>query len=335
MKKEALDFNKIISLIETHRQNAYRKINEELIFLYYKVGEIVSKRLEEKRWGQQTITCLSNFIIEKFPNLKGFSVRCLYRMAKFYQTYRHNVIVPAVLAKISWTNNVLIFERCKKFEEKKFYIGLCIKNNYSSRELNRQISTNYYKRYLLSNGNVWESSNKTVDEDDIPNTRILDHFSLEFLDLPNNYSEKDIRKAIVSNLKDFILEIGRDFTFVDEEHRIEVGGQDFYIDLLFYNRSLLCLVAFELKLGDFIPEYVSKMDFYLEALDRCERKENENPSVGVILCSSKNKTIVELSKSRSNSSSLVSTYTTNLIDLKALERRVTECRELYESKVKK
>ena len=137
---------------------------------------------------------------------------------------------------------------------------------------------------MLSDGKANKSLAQTTGEEDYPNTRILDTYSLEFLDLPNYYSEKDLKKSIISNMKDFILEIGKDFTYVGEEYRVQVGNEDFYIDLLFYNRTLSCLVAFELKIGKFKPEYISKMDFYLEALDRQERKENENPSVGVILC---------------------------------------------------
>ena len=218
-------------------------------------------------------------------------------------------------------------------EEKEFYIRMCIKNNYSARELNRQLSSGYFYRYILSkDNNVLESTTKTINEDDIPATRILDQYSLEFLDLPENYSEKDLRKSIVSNLKDFILEIGKDFAFVGEEYRIQVGDSDFYIDLLFYNMRLKCLVAFELKVGKFEPEYVSKMDFYLEALDRQEKREEDNPSIGVILCSEKNQAIVEYAMSRNISPLLVSKYSTSLIDITLLQNKVIELRKLLDNK---
>ena len=126
---------------------------------------------------------------------------------------------------------------------------MCIKNNYSARELDRQIGSGYYQRYMLSEGKANESLAKVEGDEDYPNTRILDTYSLEFLDLPNQYSEKDLKKAIISNMKDFILEIGKDFTYVGEEYRVQVGNEDFYIDLLFYNRALSCLVAFELKIN--------------------------------------------------------------------------------------
>ena len=220
-------------------------------------------------------------------------------------------------------------------EEKEFYIRMCIKNNYSARELDRQISSGYFHRYMISDGQANQSIIKSIGEEDYPNTKILDTYSLEFLDLPNNYSEKDLKKAIVSNMKDFILEIGKDFTYVGEEYRVQVGNQDFYIDLLFYNRALSCLVAFELKIDDFKPEYISKMDFYLEALDRQEKKKNENPSVGVILCAGKDKQVVEYAISRTISPTMVSQYTLELIDKKLLEEKLREINNIVEENNKK
>lgn len=182
-------------------------------------------------------------------------------------------------------------------------------------------------------GNALISKNPTIDEDDYPNTRILDTYSLEFLDLPNEYSEKDLKTAIIKNLKDFILEIGKDFTFIGDEYRVQVGNHDFFIDLLFFNRELSCLVAFELKLGEFKAEYLGKMNLYLEALDRDVKKENENPSVGIILCSSKDKDIVEYSLSKNMSQTLISEYKLKLIDKKILENKLSEMKELFEHNV--
>ena len=171
-------------------------------------------------------------------------------MIQFYKTYKNDEIASTLLTQISWTNNLLIINGSKSKEERHFYLKLAIKNNYSKRELNRQISSSYYERYLLSNGNQLPTRKKTIDEDDYPNTRILDTYSLEFLDLPNEFSEIDLKKSIIKNLKDFILEIGKDFTFIGDEYRVQVGNHDYFIDLLFYNRELSCLVAFELKLSD-------------------------------------------------------------------------------------
>ena len=184
---------------------------------------------------------------------------------------------------------------------------------------------------MLSDGKQLPTTNKTIDEDDYPNTRILDTYSLEFLDLPNEYTEKDLKNAIIKNLKDFILEVGKDFTFIGDEYRVQVGNHDFFIDLLFYNRELSCLVAFELKLGEFKAEYLGKMNLYLESLDRDVKKAQENPSVGIILCSSKDKDVVEYSLSKNMSQTLISEYKLKLIDKKLLETKLKEMKSLIEN----
>ena len=325
-----LDFSAIFSIIQEHRQNAYRKINEELVMMYYEIGEYLSKKLESGEYGDSVIGKISKRITEEYPTLKGFSKRNLYLMIQFYRLYVNYEKVQALSAQLSWSNNVLIMTSTTTIEQKEFYMKLCIKNNYSYRELQRQIRSRYYERYLLSDGSAIESLEPVIGEEDIPNTRILDQYILEFLDLPNNYKEKDLKEAIMNNLKDFILEIGKDFSFVDKEHRITVGGEDFYIDLLFYNRAHSCLVAIELKVDKFKPEFVSKMDFYLAALDKYEKKENENPSVGIILCASKNDSVVELSTSRTISPTAISTYSTDLIDTDLLKKKLIEYQEMFD-----
>lgn len=324
------NFNEIINMIETRRNNAYRRVNEELIGLYWDFGKYISEKVNDSNWGDKIVDKLVEFMKREYPTMKGFTRRGIYRMKQFYETYKENEIVSTLLTQISWSNNVIILSSTNSMEEKEFYIRLCIKNNYSARELDRQISSGYFQRYMLSDGKANKSLAQTTGEEDYPNTRILDTYSLEFLDLPNNYSERDLKKSIISNMKDFILEIGKDFTYVGEEYRVQVGNEDFYIDLLFYNRTLSCLVAFELKIGKFKPEYISKMDFYLEALDRQERKENENPSVGVILCASKDEQVVEYAMSRTMSPTMVSQYTLKLIDKKLLENKLKEIKDIVE-----
>jgi len=193
----------------------------------------------------------------------------------------------------------------------------------SKRELERQIDSAYYQRYMLSTQTL-PPANVIKNE----NMRFLDNYILEFLDLPEKYSEKDLRLAIIGNLKQFILEIGKDFTFVDQEYPVQVGGSDFFIDLLFYHRGLSCLVAFELKITKFKPEYISKMDFYLEALDREHKKPNENPSIGVILCASKDDEVVEFAMSRNLSPTMVADYTLKLIDKNLLTQKLKEFKGL-------
>lgn len=325
-----ISFSEIVNMIETRRNNAYRKVNEELISLYWDFGKYISKKVNDANWGNKIVDKLVDFMKREYPTMKGFNRAGIYRMKQFYETYKDNDIVAPLVRQLSWTNNILILGSTKTIEEKEFYIKMSIKNNYSKRELDRQISSGYFQRYMLSNGKANQSLKTTEGEEDYPNTRILDTYSLEFLDLPNEYSEKDLKKAIISNMKDFILEIGKDFTYVGEEYKVQVGNEDYYIDLLFYNRALSCLVAFELKIGKFKPEYVSKMDFYLEALDRQEKKENENPSVGVILCSNKDEKVVEYAMSRSLSPTMVSEYSLKLIDKKLLENKLAEITNLID-----
>ena len=240
-------------------------------------------------------------------------------MKQFYETYYGDEFVSALLTQISWTNHLAIMSKAKTMEERHFYITLCIKEAYSSRELERQIESGYYERYMLSKEKLLPEPIKGLKENPF-----LDSYVIEFLDLPKNFKESDLRKGLIQNMKDFILEVGKDFTFIDEEYRVQVGGEDFRIDLLFFHRGLQCLVAFELKIGKFKPEYISKMDFYLEALDRQKKKENENPSVGMILCASKDDEVVEYAMSRTLSPMMVAEYKLQLPDKEVLQKKLQE-----------
>ena len=309
----------LIHIIEESRQNALKKVNEELIKMYWKVGEFLSKETEHASYGDAYIDEISREIQETFPGIKGFNRRGLYRMKKFYETYKDNEIVTPLVTQISWTNHLLIMSGCKTDEEREFYIRLCIKENYSKRQLERQLDSGYYERYMLSKETLLPESVKKLGENSF-----LDSYVMEFLDLPNEFHENDLRKALIRNMKDFILELGKDFAFIDEEYKVQVGGDDFRIDLLFYHRGLQCLVAIELKIGKFKPEYISKLDFYLEALDRQVKKENENPSVGLLLYAAKNDEVVEYAMSRTMSPMLVSQYQLQLPDKAVLEKKLQQ-----------
>ena len=319
MGNDLISAAELIHIIEESRQNALKKVNEELIKMYWKVGEFLSKETEHTSYGDAYIDEISREIQETFPGIKGFNRRGLYRMKKFYETYKDNEIVTPLVTQISWTNHLLIMSGCKTDEEKEFYIRLCIKENYSKRQLERQLDSGYYERYMLSKETLLPESVKKLEENPF-----LDSYVMEFLDLPNEFHENDLRKALIRNMKDFILELGKDFTFIDEEYKVQVGGDDFRIDLLFYHRGLQCLVAIELKIGKFKPEYISKLDFYLEALDRQVKKENENPSVGLLLCAAKNDEVVEYAMSRTMSSMLVSQYQLQLPDKAVLEKKLQQ-----------
>ncbi len=325
IKNDKNNFSDIISIIEAAKQRAMKAVNAELINMYWEVGKYLSTLVENSSFGDKIIDEVASYIAENNPTIKGFNRRGLYRMKQFYEIYKDDEFVSTLLTQISWSNHLLIMSGAKSAEERHFYMELSIKNQYSFRELERQIDSAYYQRYMLS-------AKKPLPENvpHIVRGNILDSYVLEFLDLPEQYSEKNFKKAIISNLKNFILEFGKDFTFIGEEYRVQVGGQDFYIDLLFYNRALSCLVPIELNIGKFKPEHVGQINFYLEALDRDVKKPNENPSVGVILCATKDDAVVEYALSRSMSPTMVADYTLQLPDKKLLEEKLREITMLAE-----
>ena len=321
-------FQKIVSIVESAKERAYRKINEELILMYRDIGEYISIQSETAEYGDAFVQKLADFFTKNYPDLKGFNRRGLYRMKQFYELYKDNEKVSPLVTQLSWTNHLKIMSACKTMEERVFYMNMCIRERLSKRELARQIDSGYYERYMLSK----KPATPAIEEAKATTGNVfLDNYVLDFLDVPDTVSESDLQKSIIRNLKDFILEIGRDFTFVGEEYRVQVGKHDYYIDLLFYHRGLSCLVAFELKIGEFKPEYVGKMNLYLEALDREVKKENENPSVGIILCASKDDEVVEFALSRSLSPTMVSEYNLKLIDKKLLQRKLKEYIELSQT----
>ena len=322
------EFKKIVDIIETAKERVYRKANEELIVMYRDIGKYISIQSENAEYGDAFVQKLADFFAENYPELKGFNRRGLYRMKQFYELYKDNEKVSPLVTQLSWSNHLKIMSACKSMDERIFYMNLCIKERLSKRELARQIDSGYYERYMLSQKPI---SSAIEEAKNATGKVFLDSYVLDFLDVPETVSEHDLQKSIIRNLKDFILEIGKDFTFISEEYRVQVGKHDYYIDLLFYHRGLSCLVAFELKIGEFKPEYVGKINLYLEALDREVRKENENPSVGVILCASKDDEVVEFALSRSLSPTMVSEYNLKLIDKKLLQRKLKEYIELAET----
>lgn len=317
------NFDQVISIIEESRSRALRAVNAELIQMYWNVGEYLSDLCANAAFGDKVIDEVASYIAGSGTNIKGFNRRGLYRMKQFYETYKGDEFVTPLVTQISWTNHLQIMSSAKSMDERHFYLQLCAKEHYSKRELERQIDSAYYERCKLS-------AQKPIPEAAPQNVRnsILDTYVLEFLDLPEQFSERSFKKAIIENLKQFILEFGRDFSFVGEEYRVQVGNTDFYIDLLFYNRTLSCLVAIELKIGKFKPEHIGQINFYLEALDRDVKKPNENPSVGLILCASKDDAVVEYALSRTMSPTLVSDYTLYLPDKKVLQDKLRELTEV-------
>ena len=210
-------FEKIVDIIESAKERAFRKVNEELILMYRDVGEYISKQSEDAEYGDAFVQRLADFFTEKYPDLKGFNRRGLYRMKQFYELYKDNEKVSPLVTQLSWTNHLKIMSACKSMDERIFYMNMCIKEHLSKRELARQIDSGYYERYMLSQ----KSLAPAIDESKHATGNIfLDNYVLDFLNVPDTVSEHDLQKSIIRNLKDFILEIGRDFTFIGEEYRV-------------------------------------------------------------------------------------------------------------------
>ena len=224
------DFNDILNIITTCKQKAYNEVNKALIELYFSIGRYLFDKVKKEKWGKSVIENLEKYLKEKEPNIKGFTARNLWRMKQFYETYKDNQKLTPLVTEISWTNNLLIMSSAKTDEEREFYILMTIKERYSKRELQRQIQTSLYERTMLANKN-FSNSVKNLPQDTTNSFR--DSYVLEFLDLPKIYKEKDLQKSLISSLKDFILEAGKGFAFIEQEYKVQVGKSDFYIDLLF------------------------------------------------------------------------------------------------------
>lgn len=214
-----------------------------------------------------------------------------------------------------------IFSRCNTVEEREFYLKLAKQENFSFRELDRQISASLFERTMIGNSKL--SAVLRENKPSFSNT-FKDSYVFEFLNLPEPHSENDLQSGLVRQMKNFILELGKDFLFIGEEYKLQVGNSDFFIDLLFYHRGLQCLVAFELKADKFKPDHLGQLNFYLEALDRDVKKSNENPSIGILLCKDKDSEVVEYALSRSLSPTMVSEYKTQLPDKRLLQQKLHE-----------
>ena len=317
------NFNEILIIIDNARNRAMQAINAELIQMYWEIGCYVSNKVKDSGWGKSIVADFSAFLQIHYPGTKGFSAQNIWRMKQFYETYKDSEKLSPLVREISWSNNLLILAGCKTDEAREFYLRLCITSHYTKRELERQINSMLYERTTISKE---KHKNLIAGNDGL--TALRDSYVFEFLDLEEPYKEKDLRHQIISHLRDFILEFGHDFSFVGEEYRVQVGNTDFFIDLLFYNRTLSCLVAIELKIDTFRPEHLGQLNFYLEALDRDVKKPNENPSVGLILCTSKDDTVVEYALSRSMSTTMVADYTLHLPDKTVLQNKLREITEL-------
>lgn len=327
-------FTEVVQLIKKARSNAFQAVNTEMINLYWSIGEYISKGVEVQAWGKSVVAQLAKYIEKKAPDLKGYSDKNLWRMKQFYEAYKDLPKLLPLVREISWTNNLMILSM-RRPDEREFYLKLCIQERYTKRELERQISSSLFERTVISKAKfstaLRELTGTKKNSKLSPPVRELDlsgsfkdSYVFEFLNLPSDHDENQLQKALISQMKNFILELGRDFIFMAEEYRLEVGNSNFELDLLFYHRDLQCLVAIELKTDKFKPEFLGKLNFYLEALDRDVKKPHENPSIGILLCKDQDSEVVKYALNRSLSPALVAAYETQLPDKKLLQRKLHE-----------
>jgi predicted nuclease of restriction endonuclease-like (RecB) superfamily len=321
VKTEQPDFSEVVHLIAAARQHAYQAVNTTLIDLYWQVGAYISNKIKAAEWGDGVVDALAKHLALTQPNLKGFTRPNLFRMRQFYETYQGDQIVSALLRQLPWTHNLIILSRSKHPEEREFYLRMAVQEKWSSRELERQFTTALFERVILNPVKV--SPAVTQLHPDALSV-FKDSYIVDFLDLPEQHSEADLHKGLLTKLKHFLLELGRDFCFVGSEFPVQVGKQDFALDLLFFHRGLNALVAIELKVDKFQPEHLGKLNFYLEALDRDHKKPHENPAIGVLLCASKDDEVVEYALSRSLSPAMIAEYQTQLPDKKLLQAKLHE-----------
>ncbi|MBP8168961.1 MAG: DUF1016 family protein [Azonexus sp.] len=315
------DFSEITQLITSARQRAVQAVNTTLIELYWQVGQTISHKIAQAEWGDGVVAQLAEHLARTQPGLRGFTRPNLFRMRQFYETYQADVIVSPLVRQLPWTHNLIILNQSKRPEEREFYLRLAIRERWSKRELERQFKTALFERTVL---NPVKVTPLVTQIHPAALSIFKDSYLVEFLDLPESHAEADLQRGLLRRLKDFLIELGRDFCFVGSEYPLQVGGRDFALDLLFFHRGLNCLVAIELKVGRFEPEYLGKLGFYLEALDRDAKKPHEQPAIGVLLCASKDDEVVEYALSRSLSPALIAEYQTQLPDKALLQAKLHE-----------
>lgn len=305
------DYAKLLSTIKERikeaQYQALKTVNKELISLYWDIGKLIIEKQKDEKWGRAVVEHLATDLQSIFEGMKGFSARNIWYMRNFYLSYHNKKKLQALTAEISWTSNTIILERCKDPLEREFYIKMAGKYAWSSRILINNIENKTYERTLLNQTNFDKSL--PADIKDRAKLAVKDEYTFDFLELGDDYSERELENAITSKIDHFLKEMGGIFAFIGRQYRLEIDDKEYFIDLLLYNRSLKCLVAIELKIGEFIPEYVGKMQFYLSALDDSLRMKNENPSIGIILCKSKRKTTVEYALREARKPIGVATYT--------------------------
>lgn len=292
--------------IYSAQYEALKSVNKELINLYWDIGKKILEKQEKEGWGKSIVEKLALDLQNEFPGIKGFSERNLWNMRNLYITYKPNTKLQPLVAEISWAKNLIIMTKCKEDSEREFYITMTKKFGWTKNVLIHQIENKSYEKFLLNQTNFDKAL--PAKYKDQAKLAVKDEYTFDFLELGEEHSEKELERFLITNVQKFLTEMGGYFTFVGNQYRLEVDGDEFFIDLLLYHRKLKSLVAIELKIGEFKPEHSGKMQFYLAALNDKIKLEDENPSIGIILCKSKNRTVVEYALKDTSQPVGVATY---------------------------
>jgi predicted nuclease of restriction endonuclease-like (RecB) superfamily len=292
--------------IRTAQYEALKSVNQELILLYWDIGGKIVDNQKKHGWGKAIVETLAKDLQIEFPGIAGYSADNLWRMRKFYLNYANKPKLAPLVQEIAWAHNIIIMEKCKNDLAREFYVRKAIKYGWTKNVLIHQIENQSYEKMLLNQSNF----NKTLPEKikKQASLAVKDEYTFDFLDLSDQHSEVELERAMLAKINQFLIEMGGVFAFMGNQFRLEIDGEEYFIDLLLYHRRLKCLVAIELKIGKFLPEYVGKMQFYLSALDAKVKEKSEQPSIGIILCKEKNRTIVEYALKESKKPIAVANY---------------------------
>ena len=277
--------------IRSAQYEALKAVNKELVGLYWDIGRMIVERQDVEGWGKAVVERLSADLRQEFPDVGGFSVQNLWYMRQFFSEYHDNERLQPLVGEIAWAHNIAIMSKCKDPLEREFYLRMTRKFGWSRNVLIHQIDNQSYEKSLLGQTNFDQALTPELRAQ--AKLAVKDEYTFDFLELGEEHSERELERALIARIEDFLRAMGGMFAFMGSQYRLEVGGKEFFIDLLLFHRRLRCLIAIELKVGEFLPEFVGKMQFYLTALDRQVRQEDENPSIGIILCKEKNRTVVE------------------------------------------
>jgi len=293
--------------IRSAQYDALKKVNQELIILYQDIGKIIVTRQKENNWGNAIVETLAKDLQNEFPGIRGFSARNLWLMRTFYVEYKNNPKLQPLVAEISWSHNIVLIQKVKDLDVREFYIKMTKRFGWTRNVLIHQIENQSFEKYQLNQTNFDKAVPGKYKKQ--ANLAVKDEYTFDFIELSDEHSERELEIALINNIRKFLSEMGNHYSFIGNQYRVEIDGDEFFIDLLLYHRALKSLVAIELKIGDFKPEYAGKMQFYLSVLNNTVKLEDENPSIGIIICKSKKRTIVEYALQDANKPIGVASYT--------------------------